>query len=148
MSYHCQSRPDAWVWGRVGEKPKSANAAAAFQVDVISTSPSQGAVILDDGRYVWGAVEAEAEAPVASVEDFETLSPRTMTLGDGRYVWSAVQAEAPVASVEDSETLFPVSAVSAEALIKASPEVIELTPAPPPTAVTLKDGRWVWGGAK
>jgi len=131
LPHHCQSRPGAWVqgqvWGRVGDRPKGANEAVAAEskvpavsaspdiIERTSASPPVAAVTLEDGRYVWGAVGVEAEATETSVEDFE------------------------------SETLFPVSAVSAAALLQALPDVIELTSVSPASAVTLGDGRYVWG---
>merc|ERR1712130_506246 len=135
LPHHCQSRPGAWVqgqvWGRVGDRPKGANEAVAAEskvpavsaspdiIERTSASPPVAAVTLEDGQYVWGAVGVEAEATETSVEDFE------------------------------SETLFPVSAVSAAALLSASQEVVELTsstsPPSPAAAVTLADGRWSWG---
>jgi phage head maturation protease len=171
LPYHCQTRPGARIWGRVGDQPKAANeaAAAAFLAaspnvfELTSASPP-AAVTLKDGRYVWGAVDVKAEA--TELEDFETLFPvsavsaaaivsasteaspsEAVPMKDGRYVWGEfdLDAEAPVAKVEDFETLFQVSAVSAAALVSASADVIELTSASPPAAVTLKDGRYAWG---
>merc|ERR1712210_117050 len=112
IPHHCQARPGAWVWGRVGDEAK----AAAFSADVVdlTSDSSQVAVTLEDGRYAWGEVEVKTEVPAKSEEDFETL--------------------------------FPVSAASAAPLLlSASPDVIESTPASPPSAVTLEDGRWSWG---
>ena len=117
LPYHCQTRPV----GRVGDQPKAANEAAAFRTSFPAASPDvleltsaspPAAVTLEDGRYVWGAVDVEAEAPVASVDDFETLfpvsaaallaassdvieltsasPPAPVTLDDGRWSWGAV----------------------------------------------------------
>ena len=117
LPYHCQTRPGA----RVGDEPKAANEAAEFKtsfpadvIELTSASPP-AAVTLEDGRYVWGAVDVEAEAPAASVDDYETLfevsavsaaalvsassdvieltsasPPAPVTLDDGRWSWGAV----------------------------------------------------------
>ena len=60
--------------------------------------------------------------------------------------WGAVdlEAEAPEAGVDVFETPFPVLA-GTFLILSASTDVIELTPASPPAAVTLEDGRWSWG---
>ena len=117
IPYHGQARPGAWVWGRVGDEPK----AAAF---------------------------ARKSFP-ADVEELTSDSSQpVVTLEDGRYAWGAleVKTEAPAKSEEDFETLFPASSASAAPLLlSASPDVIESTPASPPSAVTLEDGRWSWG---
>ena len=117
IPYHCQARPGAWVWGRVGDQPKAAAfrrsfPAVAASTDVVELTPasSQAVVILEDGRNVWGAVDVKTEVPAASEEYFETLFP-----------------------------------ASAAPLLSAAPDVIELTPASPPAAVTLEDGRYAWG---
>jgi len=126
LPFHCQARPGAYVWGRVGDQPRRANEAGAAEFKVSAspdTKPTSAspplAVTLEDGRYPWGAVEVEAEVTVASVEDIETF--------------------------------LPVSSVSAEALVAASPEVIELTstsPPGPPAASMLPDGRYSWGAVE
>ena len=77
--------------------------------------------------------------PADVIELTSASPPVAVTLEDGRYVWGAVDVEA---DVDDFETLFPVSAA---AVLSASSDVIELTPASPPAAVTLEDGRWSWG---
>ena len=91
LPYHCQSRPGA----RVGDQPKAANEAAAFPgvspdvIEMTSASPP-AAVTLEDGRYAWGAVDVEAEVPVASVELTPASPPAAVTLEDGRWAWGAV----------------------------------------------------------
>merc|ERR1712210_325703 len=104
IPHHCQARPGAWVWGRVGDEAK----AAAFSADVVdlTSDSSQVAVTLEDGRYAWGALEVKTEVPPKSEEDFETLfpvsaasaaplllpasPPSAVTLEDGRWSWGAV----------------------------------------------------------
>ena len=112
----CQTRPGALVCGRVGDQPK----AAAFAAESASTDV---------------------------IELTSTSSPSAVTLEDGRYAWGPVEVEAEAASAseEDFETLSRAASALAAPLLSASPDVIELTPASPPAAVTLEDGRWSWG---
>ena len=111
FSYHCQARP-----GRAGDQPKAAEASVkAFPAggllsaspDVVELTPASppAAVTLEDGRYVWGAFDVEAEAPAANVDDFPVsavsastdASPRAaVTLEDGRWVWGALARDRPV----------------------------------------------------
>ena len=129
------------------DQPKAAAfpavSASPDVIELTSASPP-AAVTLEDGRYAWGAVDVEAEAPVASVELTPASPPAAVTLEDGRWAWGAVdlEAETSEAGAGVFETKFPFLT---GAFISASTDVIELTPASSPAAVTLEDGRWSWG---
>ena len=94
LPYHCQTRPGALARGRVGDQPKAAAfpavSASPDVIELTSASPPT-AVTLEDGRYVWGAVDMEAEAPVVRVIELTPASPpAAVTLEDGRWAWGAV----------------------------------------------------------
>ena len=72
------------------DQPKAAVSASPDVIELTSASPPT-AVTLEDGRYVWGAVDVEAEAPVVRVIELTPASPpAAVTLEDGRWAWGAV----------------------------------------------------------
>lgn len=76
------------------DQPKAAAfpavSASPDVIELTSASPPT-AVTLEDGRYVWGAVDVEAEAPVVRVIELTPASPpAAVTLEDGRWAWGAV----------------------------------------------------------
>ena len=99
--------------------------------------------VLPGGAWVWGRVGDQPEATTEAA----AAAARAATATEEAATRAAPATEEEAASVEEFETIFPVSADSAalEPLLAKQSAVIELTPAPRPEVVTLKDGRWSWG---